>query len=115
MIDPKFNKLTAKDKNLEDLDEETNGTKGQQAATPRRGLSINDTVARDANLSVGSRGVDTSGVISGAGAGAGQSFLTPGNRGESPAPEILPGPRSSGTPPRGEVGSDHQPTMNLEL
>jgi hypothetical protein len=65
-------------------------------------LSINETVARDANLSVGSRGADTSGVESGAGAGAGLTQETPAAPGESPAPNVEQGPRGSGMTPRGD-------------
>lgn len=66
------------------------------------GLSINETVARDANLSVGSRGTDTSGVESGAGAGAGLTHETTAAPGESPAPNVVEGARGSGTTPRGD-------------
>ncbi len=77
MIDPKFNELPDKAKtgsgklSETDLAEEETPT---QTRAPRPGLSVNDTIAADANLSVGGRGVNTSGVSSGAGAGAG-SFL----------------------------------------
>jgi hypothetical protein len=57
---------------------------------PRSGLSINDTIAANANLSVGAKGVDTSGVEAGAGAGAGSTYVTPGAAGSSPAPNIVP-------------------------
>jgi hypothetical protein len=82
--------------------------RGQAATRPRQGLSINDTIAADANLSVGGRGVDTSGVISGAGAGAGSTMLTPGSSG-SPAPNVVPGAASTGTTPRGDSGLTASP------
>jgi hypothetical protein len=80
----------------------------------RRGLSINDTVAATANMSVGARGFDTSGVEGGAGAGAGISNLTPGARGENPAPHIVPGARGTGNAPRMEGNSQEQPTIELD-
>ena len=105
MEDPKFEKIP------EDLEKEANtGEIARKRTTPARGLSINDTIARDANLSVGSKGVDTSGVAAGAGAGAGSTSLTPSDEG-SPAPRIVPGGRSSGTTalaekPTGETSTD---------
>jgi hypothetical protein len=106
MIDPKLNDLpdktgirNASNPGLEEAEE------SQVAATPRRGLSVNDTVAADANLSVGARGADTSGVRAGAGAGAGSSHLAPGSSNRSPAPEIAPGPTGSGTTPLSDAGS----------
>ena len=86
--------------------------KGRQEK-PRSGLSINDTIAKDANLSVGSTGVDTSGVKAGAGAGAGSTYVTPGASGTSPAPEIVGGVRGSGMTPRGTVGTDQDATMRV--
>ena len=77
---------------------------------PRAGLSINDTVAANANLSVGAKGVDTSGVAAGAGAGAGSTYVTPASSGSSPAPNIVSGARGSGTTPRGSVGTDQNAT-----
>lgn len=81
---------------------------------PRSGLSINDTIAGNANLSVGSRGVDTSGVEAGAGAGAGSSYVTPGATGSSPAPSIVSGPRATGTTPRGTIGADEDANVQLD-
>jgi hypothetical protein len=78
----------------------------EQAAQPRRGLSPTETIAADANLSAGSRGVDTSGVMAGAGAGAGGTVVSPGLRGESPVPQIVSGARSTATTPRGIGTSD---------
>jgi hypothetical protein len=87
-------------------------TKGKQEK-PRSGLSINDTIAKDANLSVGSTGVDTSGVKAGAGAGAGSTYLTPGAPGTSPAPDIVPGSRGSGMTPRGTIATDEDASVRL--
>jgi Protein of unknown function (DUF2934) len=70
-----------------------------RSVSPRRGLSVNETIAADANLSVGARGADTSGVRSGAGAGAGGASVTPAAAGESPAPNVVPGAHGSGTTP----------------
>jgi Protein of unknown function (DUF2934) len=97
MIDPKLNEIPA------DASEKvlTDEQKTRSAARPRTGLSINDTIASNANLSVGSRGVDTSGVSSGAGVGAGMTLTTPGGSAEAPSPEIVPGSRGSGTTIRG--------------
>ena len=93
MIDPKFNDIAVEEDLLTDEQREAH-----LKATPIRGLSINDTIAHDANLSVGARGVDTSGVRSGAGAGAGSSYLTP-DPDDSAAPEIEPGVRGTGMSP----------------
>ena len=74
MIDPKLNKLPVE--KADDL-EDTELSPEERAERLRRpqGLSINDTIAGGANLSVGSRGVDTSGVKSGSGAGAGMTKI----------------------------------------
>ena len=102
MIDPKFDKLPEKtgtgvnDRSATGVEEDKTL---QRAAVPRQGLSINDTVASEANLSTGGRGVDVSGVRAGSGAGAGSSFVTPGNTSGSPAPNVAPGPTGSGTTP----------------
>ena len=115
MIDPKLDKLPVKpagdleDRPESELSDEQRAARGRGA---RAGLSINDTIAADANLSVGSRGVDTSGVVSGAGAGSGMTSVTPGEAG-SPAPNIVPGGRSSGTTPRGSTGTDQSPTTRI--
>ena len=88
MIDPKFNELPDKPKiGSGKLSETALAEDGNPHETraPRPGLSVNDTIAADANLSVGGRGVNTSGVGSGAGAGAGTSYVTPGSKGETPA------------------------------
>ena len=117
MIDPKFNKLPSEEtEDLENIPESelTPQQRAARAARPRTGLSINDTIAADANLSVGSRGVDTSGVRSGSGAGSGMTNVTPGNPGESPAPNVIPGARSSGMTPRGSTGTDEIPTTRLD-
>lgn len=107
MTDPKFNELTPE---MPDLPEHERRTRAD--AKPARGLSIKDTIARDANLSVGSRGVDTSGVAAGAGAGAGSTLLTPG-KDDSPAPRVVPGGRGTGTTanaeaPTGKTSTDRE-------
>ena len=97
MIDPKLNEIP-----VEGAEEAlTKEQRGRTAVGPRPGLSINDTIAGTAGLSVGSRGVDTSGISSGAGVGAGMTMVTPGGSGEAPAPAIVPGSRGSGTTVRG--------------
>jgi len=98
MIDPKLNEIPVNTAD-ELLTEEQR--RARAAGTPRAGLSINDTIAGTANLSVGSRGVDTSGVGAGAGVGAGMTHVTPGGSAESPAPIVVPGARGSGTTVRG--------------
>lgn len=117
MIDPKFNKLP--EKSQDEVEEASNGDSLVEPETPnrqhrRRGLSVNDTVAANANLSVGSRGVDVSGVKSGAGAGAGMTTTTPGELGESPAPQVVPGSSSTGTTPRGEVAPGQIPSLRMD-
>jgi hypothetical protein len=97
MIDPKLNEIPV-DASEEVLTEEQ---RAGRVTKPRAGLSINDTIAGSANLSVGSRGIDTSGVSTGAGAGAGMTLTTPGGSAESPSPTIVPGSRGSGTTVRG--------------
>ena len=113
MIDPKLNKLTDDSKLARD-ERSTANTEEPVAAggatKPRAGYSVNDTVASDANLSVGSRGTDTSGVRAGAGAGAGGTSLTPGSAGESPAAHIKPGARGTGITPLSGVDAEQKPT-----
>jgi hypothetical protein len=98
MIDPKLNELAP----------ETQGAKSGDKAEAGKGtgLSIKDTVAGPASLSTGGRGVDTSGVSAGAGVGAGMTYTSATTAGESPAPNIVPGERASGTTARG--GSNAQ-------
>jgi hypothetical protein len=108
MIDPKLNEIPPDAKNLSEQQ------RAEHAQRPRQGLSVNDTIAADANLSVGGRGVDTSGVKSGAGAGAGSTTLTPGASG-SPAPNIVPGARSSGTTPLGDSGLTSSPNPGADV
>ncbi len=103
MIDPKFNEIPA-DAELIDEDLTEEEREARLRATPVRGLSINDTIARNANLSVGSQGVDTSGVAAGAGAGAGSTSLTP-TPDDSPAPQLVPGARGTGTTPLSDAPS----------
>jgi hypothetical protein len=105
MVDPKFNEIPQEGGTITKEEREARG----RAKAPR-GLSINDTIARDANLSVGARGVDTSGVSAGAGAGAGSTVLTPTDTG-SPAPQFVPGNRGTGMTakadaPSGETSTD---------
>ena len=114
MIDPKLNELDDETsrgrRELTDTAEVDTETKATNAK-PRPGLSINDTVASNANLSVGSRGTDTSGVRAGAGAGAGGVHLTAATAGESPAPTVVSGARGSGTTPLGSVpAGEENPT-----
>jgi hypothetical protein len=116
MIDPKLNELPAEDaKELKKGSESqlTEEEKAERLKRTRAGLSINDTIAADANLSVGARGVDVSGVESGAGAGRGMTNTTPGNAG-SPAPNVVPGAGGSGTTPRSDSASGQTPTTRLE-
>ena len=70
----------------------------ESAVKPRPGLSVEDTIAANANLSVGGRGADTSGVRMGAGAGAGSTHLSPAITNASPAANIASGPSGSMTP-----------------
>lgn len=108
MTDPKLNEIP--------IDKGTLSEKPRagEAQRPRQGLSINDTIAADANLSVGGRGVDTSGIVSGAGAGAGSTMLTPGTSG-SPAPRVVPGAASTGTTLRGDSGLTHSPNPGADV
>ena len=108
MIDPKLNEIPPEPQSA------SQQQRGERARQPRAGLSINDTIAADASLSVGGHGVDTSGVISGAGAGAGSTTVTPGKSG-SPAPNIVPGAASTGTTPRGDSGLTHTPNPGADL
>jgi hypothetical protein len=85
--------------------ENLEGREEERSRKPRSGLSINDTIAANANLSVGARGVDTSGVEAGAGAGAGTTYVTPGVSGSSPAPNIVSGSRGTGSTVRGSVAT----------
>jgi hypothetical protein len=106
MIDPKLDSLPVDAKgDFEDFDERT--ITPEQAALrtrkARAGLSINDTIAANATMSVGGLGADTSGVAAGSGAGAGTTYLGPGNGGaSSPAPTIVPRARAAGSTMRGE-------------
>jgi hypothetical protein len=115
MIDPKFNNLPAGVAAEDETDAENTGAQSGAGATrPRRGYSISETIAGDSVLSVGARGVDTSGVTTGAGAAAGMSNVTPGSHGESPAPNIVPGARGSGTTVRGTTGTDESGSIELD-
>jgi hypothetical protein len=103
ILDPKFDRLpedaTGEFENIPE-NELTEEQRAQRR--PRRGLSVNDTVAGGPNMSVGARGFDVSGVEGGAGAGAGMTQVTPGSQGESPAPNVVPGARGTGNAPRGD-------------
>ncbi len=115
MIDPKLNELTDKTKGGAKGLAEADPVAASEAARvskPRAGLSINDTVAADANLSVGSRGVDVSGTRSGAGAGAGGTHLSPAEAGESPSVQMQPGPSGSGTTPLADGAIKQRSTMS---
>lgn len=113
MFDPKFNEIPAEDQG--DTESSTSTALRRGGAQPRRGLNITETVAGDTMLSVGGQGVNVSGVQSGAGAGAGASTVTPGGRGESPAPNIVPGSSSTGTTPLGETQSAKGLGSSLKL
>lgn len=116
MIDPKFNELPPTPAGSPEDRSEVPLSAEQEAGSgsgPRTGLSINDTVASDANLSVGSRGADTSGVKAGAGAGAGGTFVSPVSSG-SPAPNVVPGARGSGTTPVSARATEQSPTIREE-
>ncbi len=69
MTDPKFNELPVDPQGeFKDVDESTLTDEQRSERRKRRmkgGLSINDTIAANADRSVGSRGVDTSEVESG--------------------------------------------------
>jgi hypothetical protein len=88
--------------------------KPETLKNPRVGLSINDTIAANANLSVGARGVDTSGVEAGTGAGAGSTYVTPGSGGSSPTPNIVPSTRGTGTTVRGGTAAEENATVKLD-
>lgn len=115
MIDLKLNELPAEEQGDFADTPESELTAEQRAIRRqnRAGLSIKDTIAGDTTLSAGSRGVDTSGVSAGAGAGAGMSYVSAGEAG-SPAPEITPGARSTGTTTRADNVSSQIPTVRIE-
>lgn len=119
MTDPKLNELPIDAKgDFEDYPE-TSLSEEQRAARlrtrNRAGLSITDTIAADSTLSVGGRGVNVSGVASGAGAGAGTTMTTPGERGSSPAPNVVPGSRGSGMTPLSDSGLTQNPNPGTDL
>ena len=91
MIDPKLNVTPPESKTTS-----SNPTGNKEAAARLQkvssGLSVNDTIASNANLSVGSQGVDTSGVSSGAGVGAGMTRLD-SNRASTV--DVVPGARTT--------------------
>ena len=108
MTDPKLNEIPVDNRTLSEK------PRAGEAQRPRQGLSVNDTIGADANLSVGGRGVDTSGVVSGSGAGAGSTMVTPGTSG-SPAPRVVPGAASTGSTPRGDSGLTHSPNPGADV
>jgi hypothetical protein len=95
MIDLKLNDLPVDAEG--DFENNPKYTEAQKAEIrlrrKRAGLSINETIAGDELTSVGARGVDTSGVETGTGAGARMSKLTPAAPGESPMPDIESDPK----------------------
>ncbi len=103
MIDPKLNDLpTDVERDLADVPESslTEEQRAQRLRRSRAGLSINDTIAADTTTSVGGRGVDVSGVKTGAGAGGGMTNATPAAPGESPMPDLVEGPHGTGMTPQ---------------
>jgi hypothetical protein len=117
MIDPKLNEIPvsgAQGGSGARVAEVSEEGQEERVRRSRAGLSIGDTIAGDVNLSVGSRGVDTSGVGSGAGAGAGMTHSSPGRGDGSPAPNIVPGARGSGTTVRSDSNAGQVPTLNLD-
>jgi hypothetical protein len=116
MIDPKLDQLPVDALgDFENIPEDQLTDEQRTIRARRRGLSINDTVAAGPNMSVGARGLDYSGVEGGAGAGAGMTQVTLGDRNESPAPNIVPGARGTGNAPRGEWTVRDQPLSNPDL
>jgi hypothetical protein len=116
MIDPKLDSLSVDEKgDFEDYDRTiTPEQAAQRTRRARAGLSINDTIAANATMSVGGLGADTSGVSAGSGAGAGTTYLGPGSGGSgSPAPTIVPGARAAGSTMRGEPGYELSTTGTL--
>jgi hypothetical protein len=92
MVDPKLNEIPVKHSAS---NPQSDSRKEAIPGRATQGLSIQDTIAGDSTLSVGARGVDTSGVRAGAGtAGAGSSTVTP-TTAASPAPGISPGVRTN--------------------
>lgn len=116
MIDPKLDQLPVEALgDFENIPEDQLTEEQRSIRARRRGLSINDTVAAGPNMSVGARGLDYSGVEGGAGAGAGMTQVTLGDRNESPAPNIVPGARGTGSAPRGEWTVRDEPLSNPDL
>ena len=113
MIDPKLNEIPVKGPLAGTRVDSESEPVAERSRVGREGLSINDTIAGDANLSVGSRGVDTSGLRAGAGAGAGSTSLT-ATEGSSPAPSIVPGARQTGTTPAAAAASGQSPIGRRE-
>jgi hypothetical protein len=117
MTDPKLNELPADARGDFERSREAALSEEERArarSRSRAGLSVNDTIAADANLSVGARGVDVSGVSAGAGAGAGSTVTTPGPPGGSPAPNIVPGASGSGVTPLATSGLTQNPAPRAD-
>ena len=99
MIDPKLNEIPVDaegdfaNRQESTLTEEEKAIRLKQT---RAGYSVNDSIAANSELSDGSRGVDVSGVKTGAGAGGGSTNLTPARPGESSNTEIVGGERGTG-------------------
>jgi len=99
MIDPKLNELPTDaqgdfaNRPKTELTEEERERRSRQAA---QGLSVEDTIAGDSELSVGSRGVDVSGVKTGSGAGAGSTHVTPPRPGERSNTAVAGAERGTG-------------------
>ncbi len=99
MTDPKLNELP--------VDEEgdfanrpestlTEEEKVRRTKLARAATGAQESIGADAMLSDGSRGVDVSGVRTGAGAGAGSTGLTPSTSDSAATTEIVGGPRGTG-------------------
>jgi hypothetical protein len=117
MIDPKLNELPEKatvSLNNPSRAGVAEAGERQSAEKPRSGLSVQETIASNANLSVGGRGADTSGVRAGAGAGAGGTHLSPVTTSESPSPHVAPPPSGSATPATESVAGILKTSVILE-
>ena len=101
MIDLKLNELPidalgdfSEDQFLQLTPEQQEAVRQHRRAA---GLSIFETAAAGPTMSVGARGTDTSGVKTGAGAGAGSMISTPASSDDSTVPDIVEGARKTGT------------------
>jgi hypothetical protein len=105
MIDPKLNDLPVDaEGDFANRPESTltEEEKARRLKQTQAGYSVNDSIGGDARLSDGSRGVDVSGVKTGAGAGAGSTSVSPSRPGALSDTEIVDGPRGSGMNYRGD-------------